>query len=48
MLHLPTRTRHPWPRHFADAYPERVHARIRALADEINEESARYQAEQKT
>lgn len=48
MLHLPTRTRHPWPRHFADAYPVRSHERIKALAAEINEEAARALAETKS
>ncbi|WP_373504114.1 N-acetyltransferase [Aestuariivirga sp.] len=47
MLHLPTRTKHPWPRHFTDAYPDRTHERIRTLAAEINEEAAHFQARTK-
>jgi len=40
MMHMETRTRHPWPRHFMDAYPEHAHARITALAAEIEAEAA--------
>lgn len=39
-LHMASRTRHPWHRHFADAYPERVRARIAALGAEIEAEAA--------
>lgn len=40
MMHMQTRTRHPWPRHFTDAYPERARDRITALAAEIEAEAA--------
>ncbi|MBN7787199.1 hypothetical protein JYP51_19900 [Ponticoccus gilvus] len=40
MMHMETRTRHPWPRHFTDAYPERARDRITALAAEIEAEAA--------
>ncbi len=40
MMHMETRTRHPWPRHFTDAYPEHARARITALAAEIEAEAA--------
>jgi len=35
MMHMDSRTRHPWHRHFTDAYPERVRDRIKALGAEI-------------
>jgi UDP-3-O-[3-hydroxymyristoyl] glucosamine N-acyltransferase len=37
LMHLASGTRHPWMRHFADAYPEEAQERIAALADEIME-----------
>ena len=40
MMHMQTRTRHPWPRHFTDAYPEHVRDRITALAADIEAEAA--------
>ncbi|SLN70210.1 2,3,4,5-tetrahydropyridine-2,6-dicarboxylate N-acetyltransferase [Roseovarius gaetbuli] len=40
MMHMQTRTRHPWPRHFTDAYPEHVRDRITALAADIETEAA--------
>jgi UDP-3-O-[3-hydroxymyristoyl] glucosamine N-acyltransferase len=40
MMHMESRTRHPWPRHFTDAYPARVHDRITRLAAEIEAEAA--------
>ena len=40
MMHMQTRTRHPWPRHFADAYPEHARERIAALAADIDAEAA--------
>ncbi len=38
MMHMASRTRHPWHRHFTDAYPERARARIAALGAEIDAE----------
>ena len=40
MMHMESRTRHPWPRHFTDAYPQRVYDRITRLAAEIEAEAA--------
>jgi len=40
MMHMESRTRHPWHRHFADAYPERARDRIAALGAEIDAEAA--------
>lgn len=40
MMHMESRTRHPWPRHFTDAYPEWVRDRITRLAAEIEAEAA--------
>ena len=40
LMHMESRTRHPWHRHFADAYPERVRNRIRQLGAEIEAEVA--------
>lgn len=40
MMHMQSRTRHPWPRHFTDAYPERVRDRITRLAADIEAEAA--------
>ena len=40
MMHMASRTRHPWPRHFTDAYPEHARDRILRLAAEIEEEAA--------
>ena len=40
VMHMASRTRHPWHRHFADAYPERARARIAALGAEIDAEAA--------
>lgn len=31
LMHMETRTRHPWHRHFTDAYPEHARARIAQL-----------------
>ncbi|GAB5388176.1 MAG: acyl-ACP--UDP-N-acetylglucosamine O-acyltransferase [Alphaproteobacteria bacterium] len=41
LMHMESRTRHPWHKHFADAYPERARDRIKALGAEIDEEIAR-------
>lgn len=41
LMHMESRTRHPWHRHFIDAYPERAHARIKALGAEIDAEVAK-------
>lgn len=40
LMHLESGTRHPWPRHFIDAYPVRVHERINQLAAEIEAQVA--------
>lgn len=40
LMHMASRTRHPWHKHFADAYPERARARIAALGAEIDAEMA--------
>lgn len=40
VMHMASRTRHPWHRHFADAYPERARDRIAALGAEIEAEAA--------
>ena len=40
MMHMQSRTRHPWPRHFTDAYPEHTRDRITRLAAEIEAEAA--------
>lgn len=40
LMHMASRTRHPWHRHFADAYPERARARIARLGAEIDAEVA--------
>lgn len=40
VMHMASRTRHPWHRHFSDAYPERVRDRIAALGAEIDAEAA--------
>ena len=39
LMHMESRTRHPWYRHFSDAYPERARERIRRLGAEIEAES---------
>jgi acetyltransferase-like isoleucine patch superfamily enzyme len=36
LMHMQTRTRHPWHKHFADAYPEKARARIETLGAEID------------
>ncbi len=41
VMHMDSRTRHPWYQHFADAYPERARARIAALGAEIDLEARR-------
>ncbi len=41
LMHMESRTRHPWHRHFADAYPERARARIKRLGAEIDAEAGR-------
>lgn len=40
MMHMASRTRHPWHRHFADAYPEHARDRIAKLGAEIDAEAA--------
>ena len=40
LMHMESRTRHPWHRHFAEAYPERARARIEALGARIERETA--------
>lgn len=40
MMHMETRTRHPWHKHFVDAYPEHVRERIAQLGAEIEAEAA--------
>lgn len=40
LMHMQTRTRHPWHKHFADAYPERARDRIAQLGAEIDAEAA--------
>lgn len=40
MMHMASRTRHPWHQHFADAYPEHVRERIARLGAEIEAEAA--------
>jgi acetyltransferase-like isoleucine patch superfamily enzyme len=37
LMNLASGTRHPWMRHFADAYPEEAQSRLAALRDEILE-----------
>ena len=37
LMHMESRTRHPWHLHFSDAYPERARARLSALGAEIDE-----------
>jgi len=39
LMHMESRTRHPWYKHFADSYPERVRQRIEAIGKEIEAES---------
>ncbi len=39
LLHMSSRTRHPWHTHFADAYPERARERIAALGALIDAEA---------
>lgn len=41
LMHMESRTRHPWHRHFTDAYPERVRSRIKELGAVIDAEAAR-------
>jgi acetyltransferase-like isoleucine patch superfamily enzyme len=38
LMHMESRTRHPWHNHFSDAYPERARERIKALGAEIDAE----------
>jgi serine acetyltransferase len=40
LMHMETRTRHPWHKHFVDAYPEHVRERIAQLGAEIEAEAA--------
>lgn len=40
LMHMESRTRHPWHKHFADAYPSHAQARIAALGAEIDAEAA--------
>lgn len=39
LMHMESRTRHPWYKHFSDAYPERARARIERLGKEIDREA---------
>lgn len=39
LMHMETRTRHPWHKHFADAYPEHARERIAQLGAEIDNEA---------
>lgn len=41
LMHMESRTSHPWHKHFSDAYPERARERIEALGAEIDVESAK-------
>jgi serine acetyltransferase len=41
LMHMESRTRHPWYKHFSDAYPERARARIERLGAEIDAEIAK-------
>lgn len=45
MMHMQSRTRHPWYKHFSDAYPERARERLVALGAAIDAEAAALQAE---
>lgn len=40
LMHMETRTRHPWHKHFSDAYPEHARERIAQLGAEIDAEAA--------
>jgi len=40
VMHMESRTRHPWYKHFADAYPQRAWDRIEALGAAIDAEAA--------
>lgn len=42
LMHMESRTRHPWHRHFANAYPERARARIEALGASIDAQIAQF------
>lgn len=37
LFHLPSGTRHPWMRHFKDAFPEAAHPRIEELRKKVME-----------
>ena len=37
LIHMPSGTRHPWMKHFTDAYPEECHARLAELQKKILE-----------
>lgn len=37
LIHMPSGSRHPWMRHFADAYPEKCRERLAALKKRILE-----------
>lgn len=39
LMHMASRTRHPWHSHFIEAYPERARARIVSLGREVEEAS---------
>ena len=43
LMHMESRTRHPWHLHFGDAYPERARARISALGASIDAEISNLQ-----
>lgn len=38
LAHLPSGTRHPWPRHMGEGYPKAARDRLRRLCAEIHEE----------
>lgn len=40
VMHMQSRTRHPWYKHFSDAYPERARDRLVALGAAIEAETA--------
>ncbi|MEM9496416.1 MAG: hypothetical protein AAGA28_00730 [Pseudomonadota bacterium] len=42
LMHMESRTRHPWHRHFKDAYPEAAHARIEILGAMIDAHSSEH------
>jgi UDP-3-O-[3-hydroxymyristoyl] glucosamine N-acyltransferase len=40
LMHMTSRTRHPWHRHFADAYPAHARARLTDLGTQIEQAAA--------